>query len=116
MIFEDPTQEASQEFTITSQSGSNVQDVRRPKPSLVQTVEDFRSENKKSIEIIKATTQAIKNSVIFPDLWNEHNKNLDSDVFSKEDCLQVPRHLRFITSLESAYENQKNQEFKKDTN
>lgn len=116
MNFEEPSSEPSQEFTITTTSGSLVKEEPRPTPSLVQSVEDFRNENRKSIEIIKATSIAIRNSVIFPDLWNEHSKTLTTDVFSKEDCLQVPRHLRFITSLESACEKQILQEMKKDIN
>lgn len=116
MNFEDSDSKALSEFAITSITGSNLEEVQRPKTSLVQTVEEFRNQNHKSIEIIKATTIALKNSIIFPDLWNEHSKKLNADVFSKEDCLQVPRHLRFITGLESAYETQLIREYKKDIN
>jgi len=118
MNFEDTTSllETSQEFTITTSSGSLVKEDATPAPKLVQSVEDFRNENKKLIEVIKATNTAIKNSVVFPDLWNEHSKVLTTDVSSKEDFLQIPRHLRFITSLESAYKNDLLKRMKKDIN
>jgi hypothetical protein len=105
-----------QEFAINILSGSSdLEDSDYPE-SIVQTVEDFRRENRESIEIIKSTTEILKNRTIYPDLWSDHSRTFDDDIFSKADFLNVPRQIRFITCLEEACAKQTQKNYKKDIN
>jgi hypothetical protein len=105
-----------QEFAISILSGSgDLEDSDYPE-SIMQSVEDFRRENRESIEIIKSTTETLRNRTIYPDLWSDHSKVFDDDIFSKADFLNVPRQIRFITCLEEAYARQTQKNYKKDIN
>ena len=105
-----------QEFAINILSGSSDLDDSGYPESIMQSVEDFRRENSESIAIIKSTAETLKNRTVYPDLWSDHSKLFDDDIFSKADFLNVPRQIRFITCLEEAYARQVQKNYKKDIN
>lgn len=90
------------EFTISNISGSIELSEAEPRRKSIQTVEDYRKENKLSIELLKAATSGVRSIHSFPDLWPEHSKLYDEDVRSKLDFFQIPPPIKFLTSLEAA--------------
>lgn len=90
------------EFAISSISGSIKLVDDKPQPKPIQSVEEYRKENKLSIELLRAANLGVKSIHSFPELWPEHSRLYSEDVKSKLDFFQIPQPIKFLTALEAA--------------